>query len=581
MMASAASNLWQIVFVPARLRAQSAHLPLIIRAFVILFCALTTVYVASHETRSGHPLPITLSGLALTAALLVLVAGFASLPMPSSVPAVVAPLAETLAASIVVGALGRNGTAFLIYLLVPVFIGGLTAGVGAGLTCSALAVFVPIAATLAAKQATASWNEVAATGPSWLFIVVAVGLLGGWMRLIRESHTAEGEPAYTDAHRLLSELHVVARQLSLGLDPQTLAAALVEDIRAVLPHGDVAVLARSGAGRFVALVGAEPADTGEGAVRDAWLSAQPVRRQEGGASVAALPVTMGERVVALVSVIAPQPMDRPALARCQAVIHQSGPRLASAMLFEDVRRVATVDERMRLAREIHDGIAQDLASVGYALDDIGRDSGHDVAGRVVAVRDKLTSMVGDLRLSIFALRSGADESIPLATALSEYAQRAGSQTGLVVHASVDESPRRLPVAVEVELLRMTQEAVTNVRKHAQASNLWLTVTVEPPNAHITVLDDGRGMGAARPDSYGLAGMRERAARIGAQLAVRPGPEGGTLVEIWLGARAQTGPIRAPVAAMTRKALTDPHGMPSIGTHVTLRPTPGRANQEVT
>ncbi len=100
---------------------------------------------------------------------------------------------------------------------------------------------------------------------------------------------------------------------------------------------------------------------------------------------------------------------------------------------------------------------------------------------------------------------------------------------------MDESPKRLPITVEVELLRIVQEAITNVRRHAQATNLWLTVAVEPPRAHITVIDDGRGLKPGRADSFGIQGMRERARRIGANLRVGPGPEGGgTLVEVGLG-----------------------------------------------
>ena len=101
-----------------------------------------------------------------------------------------------------------------------------------------------------------------------------------------------------------------------------------------------------------------------------------------------------------------------------------------------------------------------------------------------------------------------------------------------MHVSMDESPHRLPVAAEVELLRVVQEAVTNVRKHARAKNLWLTVEVDPPRAHITVTDDGRGLQAKRLDSMGIQGMHERADRIGGRLSVRNRGDGsGTVVEV--------------------------------------------------
>jgi len=187
---------------------------------------------------------------------------------------------------------------------------------------------------------------------------------------------------------------------------------------------------------------------------------------------------------------------------------------------------------MRLAREIHDGIAQDIASVGYALDDIARDADPATAARLASSREHLGGLVSDLRLSIFDLRAGVDESVGLARTLGDYVQRVGPQAGLIVHVSMDESPHRLPVATEVELLRVVQEAVTNVRKHARAKNLWLTVEVDPPRAHVTVTDDGRGLQPKRLDSMGIQGMHERANRIGGRLSVRNRSDGsGTVVEV--------------------------------------------------
>jgi signal transduction histidine kinase len=248
--------------------------------------------------------------------------------------------------------------------------------------------------------------------------------------------------------------------------------------------------------------------------------------------VAALPVLMGERVVAVVVLSGDGGLDDVHIRSCRTAIAQAGPRLASALLFEDVRRLATVDERMRLAREIHDGIAQDMASVGYLLDDVTRDAPPDLAERLVRVRQHLGGLVSELRLSIFDLRAGVDETVGLARTLGDYVTRVGQQAGLTVHVATDESPHRLPVATEVELLRIVQEAVTNVRRHAKAKNLWLAVSVDPPRAHVTVKDDGHGLGRRRPESMGITGMKERARRIGAGLSVQNRADGrGTVVEV--------------------------------------------------
>jgi len=565
--------MWQIVTVAVLgLRVKSVFVPLVLRAGIILIFACVGIILKSTSktdssvTRGVTQFErVTQTNILLTALLLLCVAALASLPLPTSVPSVIPALAETLTAGVIIAGL-TSGLLFLPYLTIPLFIAGLTAGLPAGLACAALAsvtLIATIAATDAPSQPALSNND---TLIAWVFIFLAVPTVGAWIRRIRHEVAPDSEPAYTDAHRLLSELHVVARQLSLGLDPRTLAAALGEDISAVVPQAEAVVLARSPGGRFVALAGEETPDAAEMAIEDAWVGAHPVKREADGAHFTAIPVQMGERVVALVVVTTSVILDDASIRRCRAVIEQSGPRLASAMLFDDVRRLATTDERMRLAREIHDGIAQDLASVGYALDDIHRDSDPDVGRRVKSVREQLQVMVADLRMSIFDLRTGINDSIGLGTALSEHAQRIAGQSDLVVHVSMDESPKRLPITVEVELLRIAQEAITNVRRHANAANLWLSITVEPPRAHISVTDDGRGLKPGRPDSFGITGMRERARRVGAHLHVGPGPDSiGTVVEVGLGTEATAMLEQRPLprASVTRGALTDPHGFPAI------------------
>ena len=91
-----------------------------------------------------------------------------------------------------------------------------------------------------------------------------------------------------------------------------------------------------------------------------------------------------------------------------------------------------------------------------------------------------------------------------------------------MHLVLDEAPTRLRGEVETELLRIAQEAITNARKHSKAKNLWVDCRIHPPFAHISVRDDGAGLGTGRADSYRLKIMRERAHRIHATLDIGPG-----------------------------------------------------------
>ena len=103
-----------------------------------------------------------------------------------------------------------------------------------------------------------------------------------------------------------------------------------------------------------------------------------------------------------------------------------------------------------------------------------------------------------------------------------------------MHLVLDETPVRLPIDAETELLRIAQEAITNARKHANAENLWVTCRIDPPTAFLAVEDDGGGLGRPRDDSFGLEVMRERAERIGARIAVGSREQGGTTVQVSLG-----------------------------------------------
>src|SRR5438270_888188 len=207
-------------------------------------------------------------------------------------------------------------------------------------------------------------------------------------------------------------------------------------------------------------------------------------------------------------------------------------------LIEEVRALATNEERQRLAREIHDGVAQELVMVGYGIDNtlaVLPPDAKDATDELRTLRNEVTRVITELRLSLFELRSEVDRHGGLTAAIAEYARAVGAQAGLRVHLSLDESTARLPAATEAELLRIAQEAITNARKHAGASNLWVTCAVDPPFAQIEVSDDGHGISDQRPDGrYGLAIMAERAERIRGRLEITPRNPNGTRVTVVLG-----------------------------------------------
>jgi signal transduction histidine kinase len=245
---------------------------------------------------------------------------------------------------------------------------------------------------------------------------------------------------------------------------------------------------------------------------------------------AVVPIRIRDSVVGLVAVERRgQAWTTAELDRIQADADADAVRLDAALLFDEVRTLATAEERQRLAREIHDGVAQEVASLGYLVDDVMASAPEAVQPELRTLRAELTRVVGELRYSIFDLRREIGPGASLTSVLAEHVRHVGEAAGIAVHLELSESPERLRPAAESELLRIAQEAIANARKHSRARNLWLTCVVDAPDVFLRVDDDGRGLMPPREDSFGLAIMRERAQRAGCTLEVGPRIGGGTSV----------------------------------------------------
>ncbi|GAB1690365.1 hypothetical protein KRM28CT15_21680 [Krasilnikovia sp. M28-CT-15] len=403
----------------------------------------------------------------------------------------------------------------------------------------------------------------------WLVLGAIVTFAADTMRQLMQPAEQQPQP-YAEATRLLTQLRSVARSLpGATLDPGGISEHLLEELRATAPGNRAAVLSASGGGRLVVLAqtGAERVDwevtlDADSAIADAWASQQPQvasrsqARTHAGAEVSSLvvPLVAGVRTIGLVILESDVPQAYPP-GVVSGVLEVTGPaalRLEAALLFDDVRSLATNEERQRLAREIHDGVAQELVMVGYGIDNAQAtlpEGAEEAAEELRILRGEVTRVITELRLSLFELRSEVDRNGGLAAAIAEYARTLGTSAGLRVHFTFDESTARLPAATEAELLRIAQEAITNARKHAGASNLWVTCTVDPPYAEIEVTDDGKGFADDRPDGrYGLAIMAERAERIRGRLEIRPRHPSGTTVAVKLGTSTRRDSVRDSVSA---------------------------------
>ncbi|MFI5896015.1 GAF domain-containing sensor histidine kinase [Actinoplanes sp. NPDC051513] len=403
----------------------------------------------------------------------------------------------------------------------------------------------------------------------WLVLGAIVTFAADTMRQLMQPAEPTPQP-YAEATRLLTQLRSVARSLpGATLDPGGISEHLLEELRLVAPGDRAAVLSTSGGGRLVVLAqtGADRVDwettlDSDSAIADAWATQQPqvASRSQGRSSrrgeVSSLvvPLVAGVRTIGLVILEADVANAYPSsvVFDVTGVTEPAAIRLEAALLFDDVRSLATNEERQRLAREIHDGVAQELVMVGYGIDNAQAtlpEGAEETAEELQTLRNEVTRVITELRLSLFELRSEVDRNGGLAAAIAEYARTLGTSAGLRVHFTFDESTARLPAATEAELLRIAQEAITNARKHAGASNLWVTCTVDPPYAEIEVSDDGKGFADDRPDGrYGLTIMAERAERIRGRLKITPRHPSGTTVAVVLGSPGKRDSVRDSVSA---------------------------------
>ncbi|GIF10031.1 signal transduction histidine kinase [Actinoplanes teichomyceticus] len=184
-------------------------------------------------------------------------------------------------------------------------------------------------------------------------------------------------------------------------------------------------------------------------------------------------------------------------------------------------------ERTRLAGEIHDTLAQGFTSIITLIQ--AADPGLRDERLALAVRTARENLA-ESRAIVAALAPSALAS-GLLDAVRRQAARFTEETGVPAGFRVTGEPRELPTAVEVVLLRATQEALANVRRHARAREAAVLLAYSPAAVRVVIRDDGCGFAPASTGGFGLPGMRSRAEQVGGVLTVRSDPDTGTTIEL--------------------------------------------------
>jgi signal transduction histidine kinase len=197
-----------------------------------------------------------------------------------------------------------------------------------------------------------------------------------------------------------------------------------------------------------------------------------------------------------------------------------------------------LEERNRIAREFHDTLEQEMAGIALQLDTVAvhlKTSPTVAIQQLEMARNLSRHTLAEARRSVWDLRSHLLENSNLVTALTELARPLGNGK---VNIEVQNSgtARKLSVRIENNLLRIVQEAIANVLKHAKAKNVLVKLDYGPEKVRLTIHDDGIGFDPDHAPGiggghFGLLGMRERAERSGASFSLRGNPGSGTEIVV--------------------------------------------------
>ena len=438
------------------------------------------------------------------------------------------PAVEAAAVGVVCAIAMEYSIAILAALVVPPLYAIAMAGVRTMIRTSVIELVAVVSLALMWRETIS--NEQGVSIFTWTMAGVGLSLVASVT--FTSDRRPDGLDPYRDAQQLIRQLIDLSGDLSSGLDVSALGGELLSLVGDRMPNRGLVVYVHRGEGLTpVASSGTlDPGDDArcESLATEAWARTELVEDE----SAFAFPVGEAAIVAGLASATAEE--GAVSLDDLRAGLAPTAVKLETALLFSQFRDMATADERLRLAREMHDGVAQDIASLGYLVDALAaRAADEKQAKQFDVLRDRVSKVVAEVRQSVMNLRTSIGEHESLGAAIGAVARHLSEASGIPIRVRLDEQPNRLRPDVEAELFRIAQEAMNNAVKHARATVIDVHCQVYPPEARITVSDDGVGLQKGRSDSHGLKIMRERAKLIGAQLNVRDNASRGLTVSVVL------------------------------------------------
>jgi signal transduction histidine kinase len=271
---------------------------------------------------------------------------------------------------------------------------------------------------------------------------------------------------------------------------------------------------------------------------------QPLLAQEGLRSFAAVPLRAKEGNVGVLGVATRD--DRQFIDNevdlLSAIGGQVGIAVENARLYRRSRQAAMLEERNRVAREIHDSLAQAFTGIVVQLEAAERLAGRrpeQARTSLHKARDLARTSLQEARRSVWGLRPRSLEDGSLTEAIHNQVRTAQGENGLTLRFATSGTERTLSSQLEMNLFRIAQEALNNVRRHAHARNAGIQLDYGARHVRLAVWDDGVGLAADRSPAggdgdghgFGLIGMQERTALMNGHMTITSAPGQGTKVEV--------------------------------------------------
>ena len=399
----------------------------------------------------------------------------------------------------------------------------------------------------------------------WSFGGAVVGLLGALSRRIETAEAAAAvDPSLAaEASMLLRRLHELADSLDTGFDAPASAEMALQDLAARTRSARSAILVGYGSDPAVPLAirGADrapwpdPSEPGS-VLWQAWNEGTPTLTSWDGdlveRSLIAGPLRdeTGKRMGLLVA-------DRPAVtpfseedleaAREVAGVHSA--HIDLSVVFASLRERAGLEERERLAREMHDGIAQELVAVGFGLDAVRRQARAQespLSEDLDALRAEVSRVLADLRLHIADLRIAVRPDTGLGAMIGARLQNFGSATGMTTRMHLSENGFRLPAHTEVLIYRLFLQVLVDARHAADATAMDVRLNVAAPRAELWVSHDGSSS-LSKKDF-----IDHPLKALGGDVTVEPYGERGVSVRMRMRARGA-----APSATLSHERIPQP------------------------